>query len=473
VQNESPLRQYLQVLKRQAWLIVLVPVVTLGAIVANLERQEPVYRASTKIAVGETRTGLPSEFVDQSTMRTLANIMEGNTVSRRVLDELGLDMTVEDFQKKLKVEALPDVSGMDVSYDSPDRRRALAIVRSLGANFTEVTDETLGVLRPGEKATSGSFNLKLPVIDEPHVLPEPVSPKYGANIIFGAIAGIALGILLAIGREALDSRIRRQKDAEEWFGAPVVGTLPREMSRRPPPGVGAAAGRTGRSESRRAASLDLLRARLQFAQTGISGPTILVAGAAPFVEKSTVAANVAAALARSGKRVICVDADTRQPNLYRFFDLPRQAPGLVDVLEDDFPLEDALIPVEIVQPGSNGSQPGANGSEASSKGRLEVLLAGRPPSPIADPLTPETVEELTERLHERADFVIYDSPPLPVADSYPLALRSDNVLVVARYGRTTKDQAEFARTTLEEIGVRNVGVVLTDATASTDGYGGY
>lgn len=468
MQSESALRQYLQVLKRQAWLIVLVPVLTVGAIVLNLERQQPVYRASTKIAVGETRKGLPSEFVDQSTMRTLANIMQGNTVSRRVLDELGLDMSVEEFQKKLTVEVLPEVSGMDVSYDSTNRRRALLIVRSLGTNFTDVADETLGVLRPGEKATTGSFNLKLPVIDEPHVLPEPVAPKYGANIIFGVIAGLALGILLAVAREALDSRIRRRREAEEWFGAPVVGTLPREMSRRPPPGVGAAAGRTGRSESRRTQSLDLLRARLQFAQTGITGPTILVAGAAPFVEKSTVAANVAAALARSGKRVVCVDADTRQPSLYRLFDLPKQAPGLVDVLEDDFPLEDALLPVEILQAGANGS----NGSEATVKGRLEVLLAGRPPSPVADPLTPETVAKLTEKLHERADFVIYDSPPLPVADSYPLAQHSDNVLVVARYGRTTKDQAEFARTTLEEIGVRNVGVVLTDAAASPDGYGG-
>jgi capsular polysaccharide biosynthesis protein/Mrp family chromosome partitioning ATPase len=464
--SESALRQYLQVLKRQAWLVVLVPVVTLAAIVANLERQEPIYRATSKIVVGESRGALPSQLVDQSTMRTMSNIMEGNTVSRRVLDELGLDQSVEKFQKKLKVQVLPDVSGMDVSYDSTDKLLALTIVRSLNAHFTEVVDETLGVKKPGEGPRTGSFGLIITEVDKPHLLPEAVAPKYGTNIIFGAIAGLALGLLLAVAREALDSRIRARKDAEEWFGAPVVGSLPREMSRRPPPGVGAAAGRRGRMEDRRAASLELLRARLQFTQTSISGPTILVAGAGPFVEKSTVAANVAAALARSGKRVVCVDADVRRPNLYRSFDLPKEAPGLVDVLEDDLPLEEALVDVELLQPGSNGSEP-------SHRGRLEVLLAGRAPSPLDDALTPETVANLTDRLHERADFVVFDSPPLPVADSYPLALNSDNVLVVARYGRTTKDQAEFARTTLEEIGVRKVGVVLTDAAASPDGYGGY
>ncbi len=444
---------------------MLVPAVTLGAIVANLERQEPVYRASTKIVVGEPHGILPPGLGDQSTMRSMSTLMESDVIVRTVINRLGLDTTPAKFKKKLTIGLLPDTSVLEVSYESTDRRLALNVVRNIDQIFTSELDEVLGVKPTVGESRPDSFDLIVRVFDPPHVEPDPVSPKYGTNIIFGLVAGLALGLLLAVAREALDSRIRGRKDAEEWFGAPVVGTLPREMNRRPPPGVGAAGKRRGRSEDRRTASLDLLRARLQFTQTGISGPTILVAGAAPFVDKSTVVANVAAALARSGKRVVCVDADVRQPNLYRAFDLPKKAPGLVDVLEDDLPLEDALLAVDLAQPESNGSEP-------TDRGRLEVLLAGRDPSPLADALTPETVAELIERLHERADFVVFDSPPLPVADAYPLALGSDNVLVVARYGRTTKDQAEFARTTLEEIGVRNVGVVLTDAASSSDGYGG-
>lgn len=463
--SESALRQYLQVLKRQAWLVVLVPAVTLAAIVANVERQEAVYRASAKIVVGERRGVLPSVFVDQAQMRTMSSLMESDIVADKVIERLRLNTSAEKFKKKLEVGVLPDTSVLDISYDSTDKQLALDVVRELNRSFTEEVDATLGVAGRGPRE-AGSFEITLDEFDPPHVLPDPVAPKYGTNVIFGAVAGIALGLLLAVTREALDSRIRARKDAEEWFGAPVVGMLPREMSHRPPPGIGSGGGRRARGEDRRAASLELLRARLQFTQTGISGPTILVAGAGPFVEKSTVAANVAAALARSGKRVVCVDADVRRPNLHRSFELPREAPGLVDVLEDDLPLEDAVLAVDLFQPGSNGAEP-------LVKGRLEVLLAGRPPSPITDALTPETVAQLSERLHQRADFVVFDSPPLPVADSYPLALHSDNVLVVARYGRTTKDQAEFARTTLEEIGVRNVGVVLTDSAASPDGYAGY
>jgi Mrp family chromosome partitioning ATPase len=73
------------------------------------------------------------------------------------------------------------------------------------------------------------------------------------------------------------------------------------------------------------------------------------------------------------------------------------------------------------------------------------------------------VSKLTTRLLKHADYVIFDSPPLSVAEAYPLAARADNVLIVARRGRTTKVQAEWAHDTLEEIGVEKVGVVLTDS----------
>jgi Mrp family chromosome partitioning ATPase len=82
---------------------------------------------------------------------------------------------------------------------------------------------------------------------------------------------------------------------------------------------------------------------------------------------------------------------------------------------------------------------------------------------VSDVVTPDAVADVITRLLERADYVIFDSPPLSVAEAYPLAVRADNVLVVARRGRTTKDQAEWARDTLEEIGVEKVGVVLTDS----------
>ena len=109
------------------------------------------------------------------------------------------------------------------------------------------------------------------VFNPPHLDPEPVATP-STSIIFAAIGGLALGLLLGVAREALDSRIRNRKDAERWFGAPVVGSLPVGMDRKPPPGVGSSA-EPRRGDEARVASLDLLRAKLQFSRVGVEGPT--------------------------------------------------------------------------------------------------------------------------------------------------------------------------------------------------------
>jgi Mrp family chromosome partitioning ATPase/capsular polysaccharide biosynthesis protein len=442
---ESPLRHYLQVLRRQAWLVLLVPALTVAVALAILETQAPVYRASMLLFVGEPRARTAPVPASGSVTRSMATVLEGQVIVRNVIRRLQLNMSTEEFRKKFKVSVLPDTSVVQVTYDSTDRREAVNIVSQVARTFTQRLDQRVG-----------NFRLIVSIFDPPYIEPKPVAPNVGTNVIFAGIAGLALGLLLAVAREALDSRIRGRKDAEQAFGAPVVGTLPIGMDRRPPPGVGAGAVHK-RGDEARVASLDLLRARLLFSQQGVAGRTILVTSAGPETGQSSVTASVGAALALAGKRVVCVDADMRQPRLHRMLGVENAAPGLAGVLADGIEPEEALIPVELVEPTWNGAGP----SEAA--GHLEVLTAGQPPSPLVGMLTPETLTSLIKQLHGRADYVIFDSPPLLAADALPLAIRSDNVLVVARSGRTTKDEAETVIGTLHELGVERIGIVLTDA----------
>jgi capsular polysaccharide biosynthesis protein/Mrp family chromosome partitioning ATPase len=452
------LRQYLRTVKRQAWLVILVPTLVTVAMYVVTQTQDPIYRASMTLLVGEQSDAGPPSLGDHSLTRNMTTLLESDYVTRTVIRNLRLDMTAEEFQERLSVDVLPETSVLNVSYDSTDAQLARRIVTEIARIYPRRLDETLGTRQPGERRVIGSFDLVVRIFDRPHIQADPVGPKTGTNIIFGLIAGIALGLLLAVAREALDSRIRERKEAEEWFGAPIVGTLPKGMTSGPPPGVGT--GRRG-GDARRAASLDLLRARLEFSQGGIRGPTILVADSGPDTGKSAVAANLGAALARGGRRVVVVDADVRRPRLHRSLGLTGAADhlGLVDVVAGQARLEDVLIPIEVVQPGENGAGPD------ELPGRLELLPSGSAPAPIGDSFTPENVSDLIARLRERADYVIFDSPPLLVAESYPLAVQADNVLVAARRGRTTKDQAEWVRATLEELGVEKVGVVMTDSAA--------
>jgi Mrp family chromosome partitioning ATPase len=385
----------------------------------------------------------------------MSNLLQSDIIVRSVIDEVGLSVTEEKFREDLKVSVLPDTSNIDVSYDSTNQRQALQVVSALARIFTRELDETLGLREGAVRPGTGSFELTVRQFDPAHLEPEPVA-KASTSIIFAGLGGLALGLLLGVGREALDSRIRGRKDAERWFGAPVVGTLPVGMDRKPPPGVGSSA-LPRRGDEARVASLDLLRAKLQFSQVGVQGPTILVTSAGSDTGQSSVTATIGTALALGGKRVICVDADMREPRLHRSLGLENDSPGLAGVLGEGLDAERLLLRVEVVEPTMNGAGP----TEAA--GRLEVLTAGSQPSARVGMLTPAVLGGLIERLNSRADYVIFDSPPLLAADALPLAIRSDNVLVVARSGRTTRDEAESVISTLQELGVERIGVVLTDA----------
>jgi Mrp family chromosome partitioning ATPase len=453
--TDSALRQYLRTIRRQAWLVVLVPLLVVLAMLAVTRTQDKVYRASMTLFVGtqplKNRAPEPGDF---SLTRNMTTLLESDFVTRTVIRKLNLDMTAEDFEKRLAIDVLPETSVLTVRYDSTDPRLALDVVREISRSYRRRVDKTLGTVQPGQPRRPGSFDLIVREFDPPHIQADPVGPKTGASVIFGAVAGIALGLLLAVAREALDSRLRGRKEAEEWFDAPIVGTLPKGMTGRTPPGVG----RHRPGDDRRTQTLDLLRARLEFSGAGIIGPTILVAEAGPDMGKSTVAANLGAALARGDKRVVLVDADVRRPRLHRSLGVEtRGRPGLVDVLSGHAELEDSLVPIELTPQPGNGAGP------IEPNGSLDLLPSGSAPAPLADSLTAESVSFLIDGLKKNADYVIFDAPPLVVAESYPLAAQSDNVLVVARRGRTTKDQAEWARETLEEIGVQKVGVVLTDS----------
>ncbi|MGH2921309.1 MAG: YveK family protein, partial [Gaiellaceae bacterium] len=142
---DSPLRHYLQVLKRQAWLVVLVPALTVAVTVAILETQKSVYRASTMFVVGEPRGTLPPVLGSNSVTRTMTNLIESDVVVRSVIRRLRLDVSTEKFREDFAVSVLPDTSVIKVSYDSTDRRRAVDVVRELERIFTRRLDATLGV----------------------------------------------------------------------------------------------------------------------------------------------------------------------------------------------------------------------------------------------------------------------------------------------------------------------------------------
>jgi polysaccharide biosynthesis transport protein len=479
--QQSPLQNYLQLLRRQAWVIVLVPILAGSMAWFLTSRQTPVYRASMSIFVAQAGGGFQPILGSQSLSQTMSNLLESDIVAQQAIRELKLDTTPDKLKKKLKVSFKPDSSVLDVSYDSTNKALAVAVLGRIANAYTRLVDEKLGVQTSGSARTRQPLSIIVAkVFDPPHLQKERVSPKPAKNLGFGIGLGLVLGIILAVARESLDERIRGRRDAEEWFGAPVIGALPRAANGTP----SAITGVRKRGHDALMESLYAFRANVEFSQDGISGPKVLITSGGESEGKSTVVAHMAVALALAGKDVICVEADFRRPKLHQYLGLEAGTPGLVDVIDGDLELEDALQPVELmVSPWVNapGTWPDGNKKDlgrtdgaklgVGSRGTLRVLTMGRVPEDPATFLATDALKEVVVSLATSADYVLVDAPPLPIADVYPLVHQSDNVLVVARQGWTKREMAFAVRETLEGLGAVKVAVVLTDSNTTIGYYG--
>jgi capsular exopolysaccharide synthesis family protein len=179
---------------------------------------------------------------------------------------------------------------------------------------------------------------------------------------------------------------------------------------------------------------------------------MLITSALPGEGKSTTSANLAIAMAQTGRRVVLVDADLRRPTLHRVFDLPN-ATGLSTLFVMDNPsLAGLLRPTPIET--------------------LQLLPSGPlPPNPV-ELMASDRMTQIITLLTADADIVIFDSPPLlSVADSVTLAARLDGVVLVVDAGRTRSGVLARAAELLNQAQAHVWGVVLNRVKArSGEGY---
>jgi Mrp family chromosome partitioning ATPase len=358
------------------------------------------------------------------------------------------------------------------------------VLSEIGSVFATLVDQRLG---SGAEGTTPGQEPLVPitasVFDPAHLEPGAISPRPKRTVVIAGVLGLVIGLVLAFARDALDDRIRGRRDAEDWFGAPVIGELPKDLGRRP-------YGLRGASPPRDPAVVDALyrlRANLQFSQGGISGPVLVVTSAVTDDSHSIVAANVAVTLALAGLDVICVEADMRRPQLERALDVSAGPLGLVDVLGGRCRRRHrARGRATRIARGGTERVPAARrgrgrrkgsaetsdsaGVERAVHGSLRVLPVGRVPPNPADVFTRDRTADLLDRLRKRAQYVVIDTPPLlTFGDAFPVLSLADNVVVVARDGQATRGIADSVRSTLSGLGVRKFSIVLTHSSVAGHG----
>lgn len=290
--------------------------------------------------------------------------------------------------------------------------------------------------------------------------PVPVEPRMTLILAAGVVAGLALGLGAALGRERMDRTIKTLEELEQRLHLVPLGSLP-ELS------VSA----TGGSKRRRrlasggvppelitleqpgsafAESVRAVRTNLLFMSPDQPFRRLLVTSAQPGEGKTTVASALAVAMAQAGQRVMLVDCDLRRPRLHKIFS---QLPGrsnLSESLLDPTHLDLADVRTELP--------------------RLSVLPAGPTPPNPAELLQSDAFRHLLTRLEREFDLVILDSPPLVVTDGAILATRVDGSVMVVRRGHSDRRDVLRAKRAISDVGGSLIGAVL-NAVRAADSYG--
>lgn len=425
---------------RSHWVgVLLLVVLSVAAAGAFTLTQPKVYAAD---AGGFVTTGGGSDPALNSVNDSLAksraasyvDIATSRAVADLVIDDLGLDTNPAGLIGQITVEQPVDTVNIKITAESSSpleaQQLADAWVRALAERVSQLEDPE-GTDKPGVLGVEPLESAALPGA--------PVSPRPPLNLALGAVLGGLLGLAYAVVRSMLDRRLRDGGDVERQFGVSIVGRIPqaREAIAKRALQV---TGSTAEDGWDTGEAFRKLRTNLSYMNVDAPPRVIVVTSPRPEDGKSTVAANLAAAIALSGQAVTLVDGDLRRPTVADTLGLVEGA-GLTDVLIGQVDLTDVLQEHETVS-------------------QLFVLAAGSTPPNPSELLGSQAMQGLLRELALKG-MVVIDAPPLlPVTDGAVLTRHSDGALVVISHGRTLDGELDESLTQLQTVKGTVLGVVF-------------
>ena len=517
------LRRLFNLVWRRLWLIVfattLVTVMTFVLSVAST----PIYQATSTIEVNygadPRRDANSSLLVCERSAKTYVEQLRSPRFAREVLDSLGLNVSPAHLLQMIRVEQLRDTQLIRISAESssPELARNVAnrmaelfiaqtqakqearyesARRDLDAQIDEleqqIADTQKAIAALGDprdpknvnipefariemtrlETTLSNYQTRFVVllrssedfrlaaarysdnisISAPAEVPRfPVRPQITLNVLLGLVAGLVLGVSAALLLDYLDDTVKVPEEVESVLKLTPLGTITRMHNIRHPQDVLVAntAGKSSIAEAYR-----ILGTNFQFSALGNPPASAVITSAGSGEGKTTTLANLGIVLARAGKKVVLVDGDLRCAALHKLFGVQVE-PGLTGILIDpEVGLDRALV---------------ATGVEG-----LRLLPSGSLPPDPTEVLSSSRAAELVKALQERADVVLFDSPPvLSVADAALIAALTRNVILVVAAGETHARAVVEARDALLRSNAAILGVVLNKLDVERLGYQRY
>ncbi|MCZ7570672.1 MAG: polysaccharide biosynthesis tyrosine autokinase [Ardenticatenaceae bacterium] len=504
------LKEYASVLWKWLWLIIVAMLIAAVSSYWASLRMQPIYQTSTTLMVGQfIQNPNPTDQdlrISQQLAQSYARLLRRQMILQTTIEALGLQMPWQALAGRVSAASAPgsQLIQINVVDGDPQRARLLAdeiahqlilhspttpekeqeqyrqfVNQQLLTLQTRIEDAQKQVdelekqlaLESSARAiqdiqgqigalqqtittwqatyaslldfSKGSRTNYLSVVEPAAVPTTPISPNIQRNVSLATAIAFVLAAMAALLLEYLDDTLKSDEDVDRILKLPTLGATTRIPKIQQPSDhlVTVHSPRDPITEEYR-----VLRTNIQFTGLSNRSTTLLITSAALGEGKTTIAANLAVIMAMAGKRVILVDGDLRRPSVHRFFGIPNRL-GLTNLLVDEaLALETVLMETPVAG--------------------LKIIPSGPVPPNPAELLSSERMKQRGNEMKELADVIIFDSPPaLVVTDATILGTLSSGIVYVVNAGRTRSGVVRRGKETLDQVGLKILGVVLNNSTS--------
>jgi Mrp family chromosome partitioning ATPase len=513
----SELREHLSVIWRHKWIVILsIVVITSVAVGATLMFSTPLYQSSTellqrrsgvdRVLLGSDLFGASSSSPDRD-LQTAAKMVKSPEVVSAVTNHLGDELGGRNPVLLVAVNAVKQTDILEISATDPNPQVASDVANAFTTEYVkwrqQVDHDILAQARgsielqlkatPVEQQDTPSYksmtdkletlkmfeNMQtnnLEVIKPAIPAVSPVSPKPVRTGLVAFVASLILGVGSVFVVERLDTRIRHTDEITRRIDRPILASVPGPVNLK---GSLITLSHPSGSYSE---AFRLLKTNLGYVEPDKEIKSIMVTSPEPGDGKSTIIANLAVTMARSGQRVIVIEGDLRRPKLSQYMDLSNTV-GVTNVIAGDCSFREALQMIEAddLTIASGGSPemddaaaygiplPSTNGIKP-----IYIVTSGPVPPNPGELAASEKMASLISEARGHADIVLVDAPPLGVVgDAASMASKVDGVVMVMRLAQTSKKSIADLQNFIERVPCNVLGMVINNSGANGSYNSGY
>ena len=437
----SYLYEFMKALRKFFWLVLLILVLcTAGGCLWSWRSYRPMYEAYTSFVVTSSGQTYNSSYYDNTTAEQLGKTFPYILTSGVLMDVVREDLGYS-FSSSIEATVMEGTNLFTITVRDSSPQTAYDVMTSVIENYPVVAEYIIG-------------GTTLTVVDESGV---PTTPANSGNMrqaaAVGFLAGAVISALFLVVYLAGRKTIRSGEDMNAIASTKFLGNIPEtRIKKRSNAKDQAMTITNSKVPPAFKEGIRLVRSRTEAELQGKECPALLVTSAVPGEGKTTVAVNLALALAQKNHRVVLIDGDLRNPSVLQALNLPKKKDGIVQVLRGQANLEDVLM-------------------EYRETG-LKLLPGSGKISNPASLIRSEEMKNLMQTLKEQSDFLIIDTPPSSVlSDAAMYEALVDGAVMVVRQDFASAQQVQRGMETLADADIPVIGYVLNYMEEGAMGYG--